>query len=246
MPSLLHPMLPASLSSRSGVSLLRSIEASRVSLLHPRHWPCLLQVYESSLGPPSDSDSDSDLMELDSPLPYILAPPRRVAYVLAPPQRSLVPPDPPHIMPAHANIFLGVCVPPHPSGWRLDPRHLPRHVPSHVPRAPAILSIPSASQRVSLRRRAASILTALQDHNWSPEAHYPGQQSLCGDIRIWPTMSNAYGCARILTHSPSILNACSSIDHVRHNPRVMPPVFAPLALPRSLVSLLPPMPCPLS
>ena len=170
-------------------------------------------------------------MELDPPVPCLPAPPRRVAYVLAPPQRSLVPPDPPHIMPAQSSLFLGVDVPPHPSGWRLDPRHLPGHIPARVPRAPAAPSIPTASQRLSLRRRAASILSALRNCDWSPDSHYPGLQSLCGDIRIWPKMSGAYGCARILTQSPSILSAQSGIDRVRHNPREVPPVFAPLLRP---------------
>ena len=75
------------------------------------------------------------------------------------------------------------------------------------------------------------ILAALRNRDWSPEAHYPGLQSLCGDIRIWPSMSGAYGCARILTQSPSILGPRSGIDQVRHNPRLAPPVFAPLICP---------------
>ena len=231
MPSLLHPMLPASLSTGSGVPLLRSIGASSVTSLHPRRWPRLLRAYESELSPSSDSSPASGSMVLDSPEPSLPVLLGRVAYVLAPPQRFLVPPDPPHIMPAQSGLFLGVDVPPHPSGWRLDPRHLPGHTPARVPRAPAIPSVPSASQRLALRRRAASILTALRNRDWSPDSHYPGLQSLCGDIRIWPSMAGAYGCARILTQSPSILGARSSIDRVRHNPRKMPPVFAPLSRP---------------
>ena len=231
MPSLLHPMLPASLSSGSGVPLLRSIGATTVSLLHPRRWPRLLRQYERDLSPSPDSSPSSDLMDLDPPSPLIPAPSGQLTYVLAPPQRSLVPPDPPHIMPAHSGLFDGISVPPHPSGWRLDPKHLPGHIPARVPRAPAVPTAPSTSQRLSLRRRAASILMALRNRDWSPDSHYPGLQSLCGDIRIWPTMSGAFGCARILTRSPSILNARSSIDRVRHNPRVMPPIFAPLVRP---------------
>ena len=229
MPSLLHPMLPASLSTGSGVPLLRSIGASSVSSLHPRRWPRLLRAYESRLSPSPVPSPSSDFMDLDPPC--LPAPPRHVAYVLAPPQRSLVPPDPPHIMPAQSGLFLGVDVPPHPSGWRLDPRHLPGHIPARVPRAPAVPSVPTASQKLSLRRRAASILTALKNRDWSPDSHYPSFQSLNGDIRIWPKMSNAYGCARILTQSPSILNSRSGIDRVRHNPREMPPTFAPLLHP---------------
>ena len=134
-------------------------------------------------------------------------------------------------MPALRGLFDGIEVPPHPAGWYLDARFLPRHIPAHAPRAPITASVPSASQKLSLRRRTTAILAALNACDWSPTSHYPGHQSLCGGIRIWPKMANVYGCACILTHSPSILNACSSLDQVWHNPRRMPPVFTPLVHP---------------
>ena len=134
-------------------------------------------------------------------------------------------------MPAPHGLFLGVEAPPHPSGWHLDARHLPGHTPARAPHAPIGASLPSASQRVSLRRHTATILSALRNRDWSPDSFYPGHQSLCGGICVWPTMSNTYGCAHIMTQSPSILSARSGIDRVWHNPGMMPPIFMPLVHP---------------
>ena len=58
MPSLLHPLLPASLSLGARWHSLRDIGASRVMHLAPSCWPKLLRQYESRAAlPPSDSDS---------------------------------------------------------------------------------------------------------------------------------------------------------------------------------------------
>ena len=248
MPSMLHPLLPASVSSGSSWQLLQAIGVSQVAYLAPSRWPRLLREFEAHVSPLPDSESDSDLISLDPPSappsappsPLIPAPSGLFLCALAPPQRSLIPPDPPHIMPAASGLFLGVEPPPHPLSWCLDTRHLPGHTPARAPRAPVGSHAPSASQKASLRRCAMAILSSLRDRDWSPSSHYPGHQSLCRDICIWPKMANVYRCACILTHSPSILNAHSGIDKVRHNPRAMPPIFAPLGCPPPI----PPQPAP--
>ena len=86
MPSLLHPLLPASLSTGSGVPLLRSINAATVSSLHPRRWSRLLHTYERGLSPSPESSPTPTLMELDPPAPYLPSLTAWIAYVLAPPQ----------------------------------------------------------------------------------------------------------------------------------------------------------------
>ena len=99
MPSLLHPLLPASFSTGSGSHLLQAIGALQVVHLGPARWPRLLARFESRISPSSEPDSDSDRMTLDPPSPppspLIPASSGRFECILAPPQRSLVPPDPP-------------------------------------------------------------------------------------------------------------------------------------------------------
>ena len=52
MPSMLHPLLPASVSSGSGRQLLCTIGASQVAHLTPSRWPRLLREFEARISPP--------------------------------------------------------------------------------------------------------------------------------------------------------------------------------------------------
>ena len=68
-----------------------------------------------------------------------------------------------------------------------------------------------------------NILQDLSYTRWSTESNKPTNQRLQTSIRIWPSMANALGCARILTGSHSLLAPSKLVrnwteDQLRNNP----------------------------